>query len=250
MYSRTRDEYYSYETSLFLNAYYCTQSLYLLCKNSKYADNSIGTVYYQSNKTETILQLNPNCKSYKDCSCYFNNYSTVIYTSHIETKYLPIRKICVSKLRENGSDPSIPITSGQTYCYARQNFLKSVNKEIIDVNLQTCSKNVNMNRIYLNKFTKSSMEIIAFYRFNQKMKCENIEFFYKDGQSCNENSYKKCWTTGFRIAKSIPLKICKYFCPIGIIKEILITKKFEHFYLNIEICDIFLSLLDTNIHKH
>lgn len=228
-----------------LNSVSCSENLFFGCANSLHADNIVGKFYYQNNRTQTILIENSSCTKRSNCSCINRNIN-IQGTSNVDTKYLPIKKICANKRDLAKGNPSLEFGSVTFFCQSHPIYLSSSNSELTDTNLQTCTSKIVGNTISIKHPVNSSMEVFVFFKnIPNGIDCKITSVFARDDENCNEKMYRKCQMMEGKNYKSIPMKICSYICSIGLIDELKVMQNYEYSLVNAEICEISTNLLDT-----
>lgn len=231
-----------------MNSYLCYQPIRFFCKEYLNSKNTAGEIFLQNNKTIKILDEKSNCFLTKQCSCDNQGNASLIDSLNIESKYLPIQKICVQKRNNDTAEAYIGIYIDNFRCETADDYLSSSNDVLTDTNLQTCTKLTDLNRVYFKYIKKSSMEIFIYIkRRREPMNCKDIEIYQKDKNVCRDKFMRqKCSFINFKYIISMPMKICKYICQTGMIEELLIFKKYQIRTPVIEICEIYTSHLEIS----
>lgn len=243
MFFRTESLFRAADKYTRANADECYQGVYIYCRDSSFT-NIVGKFRSINNRTMNSFEENSQCFRQKDikCNCAENSVATHKGSILFGSKDLPLKEICVRKLRNGDPGSYISILSYSMTCYAKKNhfsMIKGVNK-IIDKNLESCSSNVDWNELKIMKPLTSSLKVNVWIKLKEKSyDCKLITIFKEKINNCGKPLKQKCQFTNDENSDRFPYKLCSYVCDSGVIDKISILKKMQETTNNdIEICEV------------
>lgn len=242
--------YYNIENLVTSNSYYCYQGTTLRCKYKSFTENLLLTLYTQYDEAKYFYENDRTTYALQNYSCFNTTKSYGILFKAL-SKELPVKKFCARKKEENSDSVKLNLGIGGFICRSFINYLFSTNALLVDNNPDSCTNDTKLNKISILKVTKSSMEVVIQFKINeQEPNCNDVLIFKHEEESCNAEDKVLCPLITFKVSDFLPVKMCKYFCPIGRINQLSILKNPLVWSPYLEICEIRTSLYDTSLEKN